>query len=354
MLEELLDSISVRTPYTVFTKLINLKELPKGQGYEKLKSKLLKLDGEEREAAETALRDFHLEQILIGEKAVLLLSTGDAFREQLLDIIRAVEVPDSVPQQTYPFYLPEEQLLSMEDTPYLCDVHEDDDYLNIVFTAKRFFTERVDVPLEKIKDTERDEYSGYDEIVAVKRHYQQFFDVISIPKVSGPIEIRVDAPGQMPKAEVVTAAKSMEKELWRLGKNGGLDTGANLSKVNMFPLIDQIYESSMGSICELGFVTDGGGIKTARMRRLGDDLRSEAYHKAGSESSEIVPFRIGVRWQRKLAEGIFSNPELLIPGKFQQLSAASKEFQYHCSVKRCTNLGDYQFVVGKIRSLLEA
>jgi hypothetical protein len=224
--------------------------------------------------------------------------------------------------------------------------------VNVIFTSKRFFTERVDVPLSVIKDGERQEYSSYDEIVAVKRHYQQFFDVLSVPKKSGPIEIRVDAPGLMPKAEVAEAVKQIEHELWRLGKNVGLETSSYLSKINLFPLIDKIYESSMGDVCELGFVTDGGGIKTAKMRRLGDDLRSEAYHKAGSQIAEIVPFRIGVRWHRKISEELFSDPELLIPGKFQQLSAPSKGNQYHCVVKRCVGLEDFKFIVSRLQQLL--
>ncbi|AOY89916.1 hypothetical protein BKP64_18070 [Marinobacter salinus] len=353
MLADLLNSISVRTPYLVMNKLVSSKELPTGHGYEKLKANILALKGEERTSAEQDLTSFYEEQILVGEKAVVLLNqTVDGFRESLIEAFRELEIPESTPQKLFPLYLPQADLLSLEDTPYLCSMREDEQYLNVIFSSKRFFTERVEVPLSDIKESEKDDYSGYDEIVAVRRHYQQFFDVVSIPKLEGPIEIRVDAPGLMPKAEINRAVEQIEKELWRLGKNAGLETSTHLEKVNLFPLIDKIYESSTGSICELGFVTDSGGIKTARMRRIADDLRNEAYHKAGSESSEIVPFRIGVRWQRKMADELFSNPELLIPGKFQQLSAPSKEKQYHCAVKRCVSLEDYRFVLDKISQLI--
>lgn len=354
MLADLLNSISVRTPYLIMNKLVSSKELPTGHGYEKLKANLLGLKGEARASAEQDLISFYEEQILVGEKAVVLLKpTIEGFRESLIEALRQLEIPESEPQKLFPLYLPQTELLQLEDTPYLCNVREDEQYLYVIFSSKRFFTERVEVPLSDIKDTEKDGYSNYDEIVAVRRHYQQFFDVVSVPKSEGSVEIRVDAPGLMPKAEINRAVEQIEKELWRLGKNAGLETTTNLEKVNLFPLIDRIYGSSTGSVCELGFVTDSGGIKTARMRRIADDLRKEAYHKAGSQSSEIVPFRIGVRWQRTAADGLLSNPELLIPGKFQQLSAPSKEKQYHCAVKRCVGLDDYKFILDKVSQLIE-
>ncbi|MDC0664369.1 hypothetical protein [Marinobacter sp. SS21] len=349
MLADLLDSISKRVPYVVINKVITAHQLPTGQGYEKLKAALLALNDDLKQDVTDRLLEFYQQQLLVGEKAVALLKLDEALKEELLGALTFLEVQPSTATDKYPYYLGDDELAEMQGSPELCGVESDDGYLHLVFTSKRYFTERVKVPLERIKEDSEVDYSDYDEIVAVRRRYQQFFDVVSIPFGEGPIELRVDAPGIMPKAEISRSVDQTIKELWRLAKNEGVEIEDSFEKVNVFPLIEKMYSSREGRVCDLGFVTDGGGIKNAKMRRYEDDLRDEAYHKAGCESAVITPFRIAVRWQKKIGDGVFSNPELLIPGRFNQLSASSKENQYHYVVKRCTNTDDFQFVMEKIR-----
>jgi hypothetical protein len=162
MLSELLDAISLRTPYLVTNKLVALNKLPKGQGYEKLKVNLLKLQGEDKDFAEARLFEFYKEQILVGEKAVVLLSAEDNFREELLEAFKIVEIPASTPQEAYPFYLSHEALLGLEDTPYLCGFHEDGVVKHFVttqlscfpqFNSGCFVTHRADITQRRVQSS---------------------------------------------------------------------------------------------------------------------------------------------------------------------------------------------------------
>lgn len=342
---DLFSSIQQRVPFFVFRKFIQLHGMPSGQGYTGIFTAIDSLTDQVLKARYVdLLLNMYTDHLNFGEKQLSLFRLEDDQHAALLGILPGLTPEEGAASTEFPFYLDEADLLASSSEPMLVSVEVDDDGYTLTYSSKRFFTERVDVELEELDKEFQDRYKDFEEILAIRKRYRQFFDVVRVPRARSEIEVRIDSPGHMRKKDVEIAEEKIEQVLQSLlgyALRGGV---ATLTSVNFFPLIDKLSQSSEGRICELGFITDGGGVKSSKMRRYEDDLRDEAYHKEGSKVAIITPYKIGVRWQLTRSAEVVSNPELFIAGSARQLNGANAPVVKTATIAKCIDANDFNFV----------
>lgn len=122
--------------------------------------------------------------------------------------------------------------------------------------------------------------------------------------------------------------------------------------VNLFPLVHNLYDSTEGRVCEIGFTTDEGSIKLEKLRRARGDLRTETYHKAGKSAVDhIALYRLGVSWRLPLPHEATTYPEVLLPGRVSTLSSVEQQLNY-LLVTDCSGSTDYNFILSTILKYL--
>jgi len=350
---ELFESIKERVPFTVFKVFAEQNNFPGvGRGYDGAQESLLALEEPDQSRYLRLLERFYEEHVACGEKALVFFRCNAEEMEALRKGAVNFQPYTSPYTESYPYYLGHNELLEAEDGPSLVAVKEKDASVDLIYATRRFFTERVDIRPEQLVEEAQDEFSDYEKILAIRRVYRQFFDVVSVSKSTDILTLRLDSPGDMPQGELEKAQEDMAQVTYALFGSVLSGKPPELEKVNVFPLVGALNDSPEGRICELGFITDGGGVKHSRMRLHNKDLRDEEYHKAGSNAATITPFKIGIRWGRKRAEEVYSNPELFIPGKMQYVSGQKKGRQNIFKIARCVDQDDYLFVIGKVLKYL--
>jgi hypothetical protein len=96
---------------------------------------------------------------------------------------------------------------------------------------------------------------------------------------------------------------------------------------NHFPFIQQLYFSNEGTVHELGFKTDTGSIKYAEMKDITNDLRSERFHKGGTDAGvTITPFYIDINLKNEITNSII---RLVFPGHASCLNSAVPKVDHY-------------------------
>jgi hypothetical protein len=346
----LLDSLRNRVPWPTMRAILKMCDLPMGRGWDDTIQRLIaKSEGENGvEDNFNKLQELYSNHLLVGEKAIKLFCVERQKINRLIASFQSRRVEETVFHETFPFPLPEERLKEIENSPpKLVEIKDFNDNLALIFCTKRFFTERVEINPEELRGEAKKDLGDYDELIGIKRYTRQFFDVIVLWKEKELVEIRVDIAQGMPPPERSRAFIETTNSFNSFGREIlGIQTLLE-KPINLFPLIDSLYESNEGKVGELAFTTDEGSTKVEKMRRGDVDLRAETYHKAGKRAVDhITPYRLAILWKFPISEKIETQPELFLPGQVRTLS--SEQQLDEAIVRKCSSLIDYYFVFEKI------
>jgi hypothetical protein len=351
IVSQLLESSRKRVPWLTMRAILKMCELPSGRGWEDTIKKLNQESSKNDNFADNfnVLRDYYCNHLLTGEKALKLFEISREQIDEAIIKIEDYEIPENIFHETYPFPLSDERLAEVDSLPELVKVNNSDDQISVVFCTKRFFTERTEINPEDLGDQAKIDLGIYDELVGIRRYNYQFFDTVILYKDKNLVEVRIDiSPGGMPNQERSRAFSEIISKFNFLVKE---ETGINemlKNNVNLFPLIDRLYESSEGKVGELAFTTDEGSIKSEKMRRGKVDLRGELYHKAGRQAVDhITAYRLAILWRFQLSQEVETHPELLLPGQSHILSRLIQNLD-EVIITKCSGLKDYNFVLEKI------
>lgn len=335
-------------------QLLKKHGLPVGQGWDKTLKILYTLHEKQGKDVKkiNVLEEAYFEYLLCGERAVKLYKIEDEKLKQLIAAIQNYEPEDSIFAESFPYPLSNERLAEADNTTALIYIYEDTSFINIVFCTKRFITERRELSLDELSIEAQNDLCAYDEIIAVKHNMKQCFDVVTVCKDDGFIEIRIDLNGGISSDDISLASANISKVFRNLCSELVGEELIGGIPINFFPLIDRMYEAPEGRVCELGFTTDTASIKHEKMRKKDICLRSEDYHRAGKEAvHHITPYRLGVCWTMEIAEGIESKPELLLPGNFRILGRP-EQYLGEAVINNCCGLDDYHFVIRKLKNYI--
>ena len=343
--------------------ILKISGFPISQGWEKSLSKLSELELEDGNSLEfieslVQLEKSYKEYFIIGNKSVRFFSIQKQKIKLLQDKFLNYEIPVNQFHKTYPYPLDQENLIALDSTPKLVDIIKlSGNDLAFIFCTKRYFSERQTLDPLDFQNELRSFLEDYDEVVTIKKYIRQLYDVV-ILRNNNIAEVRIDIGQGLSIQDRRFSFIQIIKEFNYLAKSvAGIELVLD-QEYNFFTLINLLYESEEGKVCEIAFTTDQGSIKHEKMRRKDFDLREEIYHKAGRQAVieqdlKINIYRIAILWKYKIDEedNIETQPELLIPGQVQMLHQEYPVLN-EVIIRKCSGLKDYDFVFDKIVAYL--
>jgi len=351
----LLECFKSRVAWPTMQKILNNHGLSAGQGWTKTIQKLSSFSelGQEQANKVNSLEDAYFEHLLVGEKAVRFFSLDADSISKIAKYFESVQLDECFYTNSFPYPIDDEKLAKADNLPHLVKIETVNNGLAVIFCTKRIITERKELDLEELSEVTLYELKEYDEIIAVKRHMRQFFDVVKINSETNTIKVLIDNSGGISSDDQTNAFKQITSFFNRIVVDSGV-SGLPLGEpVNLYPLLGKLYnDGNEGQVCEIAFITDEHSIKQERMRRKNSDLRTETYHSAGRNAvPQIVPYRLGVCWDFNISVEVKSKPELMLAGKLATLSETSPQLS-RAIICNCVGLDDYSFVIQKINGHL--
>lgn len=356
-LEILLKALNERVPFPVMRNILRLSDLPLGRGGEETIRKLLKINADERDDYVenfNKLTVLYTDHLLVSEKAIRLFTVESTITSSLIKLICSYSVKQSEFQLSYPLPISEDKLNEVNSNLHLVKILESEANITLIFYSKRLIREEVEINTLDLGSEAKEELRNYREIYGIKEYFRQLFDIVIIWKNTSLIEVRVDASNGISSQEKSNSFILVIKEFNKLVEQLlGIKVFLN-EPINLFSLIDKLYEADEGRVVDLAFTTDEGSIKSEKMRRGMVDLRLETYHKAGREAVDhISPYRLGIVWEFEVSDEIKTEPELLLLGNLRNISS-SQSILEDVTVKKCCFLDDYNFIFQKINAYLQS
>jgi hypothetical protein len=348
----LINSLRSRVRSHVMNKILHHYKLPTGRGWDGTAPKLEAFASESQENFQKiveTLNDVYLDHLITGDRSVHFFRENENIIKNMIAVFNSYSVPNSVFNTNYPYLLNEADLNNADRGVFLVDVKNVQKTQILIFCSKRSIRERVDIPPEG-------NLAEYSEVIGIKLHHKQSFDIIVLNPLTNTIEIRVDVDSNVPSDDRRVAFNQIKRKFQELvSELLRIDDYQLNDKVNLFSVIDKLYRSEEGRVCELAFTTDGtSSNKHEKMRRRHECLRKEEYHKGGFQAVEgrISIYRIAVTWEHVKEATLVTEPELLLPGSSRMLSSEEAILD-EAIITDCAGIADYSFVINKLNSFLE-
>lgn len=348
---DVIRSMHARMPWSVARRLLKSEGLDRARGWNRTLARVA--DGDDQyDDKEQQLQDALEEHIMCGEKIVQLFELEEEEVTELRQAALALAIPNNAFSAAYPILLREDELTSFRgNPPVLAAVVNYNEGVAVVLASTRYLTTRETVIVGELTYEAADELAGFSELIGVRHQRLEALDVLWIPADGTHVELRVDYPfgthqrhGQI----ALTQARQLFDDL--LGCN------LELSQVNLFPLMQSLYEAQGdGSMVELGFMVTGSAQKHEKTRRGEQCCREEAYHLGGIQALDapIQVYRTSVLWHVDLGEDVTSAPEVSIRGVSSQ-TAEQNPFIGEMVVRNCARFEDYDHVRDRILDHLAA
>jgi hypothetical protein len=345
----LLSAARARIPWYVASKILEDCGIPRGRGWDNTIQKLE--DGfEPSEAQLEALLTRYKEHLVCGEKSVRFYDLDQDSMNSLRAYLHDSENEENALSSSYPLPLAQEQIAALPlSRPKLVGVERMEDGIAGIFCSIRSAELRVPLDRDDVPQDAQHLFDNFSEVVGVKTLKTQAFDVVWVPHEGTRADVRIDFPVGMTLDASTAAHAGVNGEIAAVLGQRSFD-GA----VNLFPLIDRIYRTSdEGMVVELEFATTTASIKREKMRRQHLSLRTELYHRGGTEAinGEIEPFSIGVEWTGPTRGVRRSYPELFLHSTSRMLHSPHPTL-FDAIIHKCTGVHDFEFVRSRIETHL--
>ncbi|WP_313350487.1 hypothetical protein [Paracoccus sp. (in: a-proteobacteria)] len=348
--ESILADMQARMPWNVATRILKTIGTEPGQGWRRTIEKF------RARAYDPAFNESLLEAIeqynLCGEKFVKIYPIDGAARAHIEMMSDFICLEDSPFKESYPLGLPEGELQVGDGVPKVVKIVRNDDGIGLVFSHVVQMTKREKIDLSELV-ADNDTLTSYDEVIGVRSLNVQLFSVVWLSQDRSTIEVRTDLPSGM-TMDIAHSVQSQVRRRFSQLVNHELGEPSDL-----YHVLERIYEANgEGTVVELGFTTTSASVKNEKMRRAGEDLRSEPYHLGGKEKigTPIEPFRLSVRWYLTW-DGMTVIPELSLIGTGRARSGAGDRRGVKISgavISNCATLGEYEYVIERMRKHMHA
>lgn len=351
--QKLIAGLRHRVPWAVMQAVLKHHNLKKSNGWEgtlpKLEETFEAKNSQEQQIFFELLLNIYHEHLIAGEKSVRLFQETQSKIQEIINLFKSYNIPDSLFKENYPYLLESNELQNIEEGVYLANIIDLEGKLLLFFCSKRHSSERVEISLNDVQF----KLGEFSEIFGIKEYDKQCFDIVILDPLMNRVEIRLDTGSNVSTDERRAGFFQIQQQFQKLTTEL-MDVEYTLEKpINLFPAIDKLYRSKEGRICELAFTTETGSIKHEKMRRRHECLRKEPYHLGGSAAVDgnIATYKIAATWEYIIEATLITQPELLLPGYSRMLSQPNITLD-NAIISNCAGFADYNFVTEKLNSFL--
>lgn len=346
-----------RVPVSIFQKAFKLQDLTAGQTGRKTLDKvegILSNQKDKRISKLFKIKDWYLNDYMLhGEKSVYFYKLKKEDAEKIIKFFLEHKISPTVYSKKFPLTVDDEYLSKDDKDTHVVDIRKHgNNAIAIVFSTVRFYTQRINIPKEDIKDDIIAEYDDVEELMGVRHLSRQFFDACVIYP-DGSLEIRLDNPKmdnskQLPPAERRVAFATIIDQFKKMVIKLFDDNWELPQPRSVINVIDNIYfAENEGNVRFLSFTTNNSNAKTAKSnrKRIDDCCRNDVFTQAGTKAvdGDINPYRIHVNWERSNKHYV----ELQILGTIDNLEVGKYPLN-ETIITRTLNQSDYEFVREKI------
>jgi len=338
----IMDSLRYRAPWQKVARVILKNQgFHVGQGWD---DTLPDIDALHAVGAADAakLEDALIEHLIAGEKSLQFYSASRENLDWLLATARKSSPSKHELVSIFPGILPEPALAVMGDVPpKFCKIIDTDIGSALIFVASRAYQKRVKLSPDSIKASVAGDLE-FDSIIGIINHRAVVYDAIWIPADAEFAVVLADYPTDVTTDFPVPSHLALRKFLSKQLKE-------DVEASNLFESVATLYGAPDGDLVELGFITDDDSVKHLKARQGKKSLRKDSYHSAGSKEvgESLQPFRVAVRWGRKLSSGLTSHPELLLPGTSRHIFGVN-HLLTEAVFRNGLNLGDLGLIISKL------
>lgn len=231
--------------------------------------------------------------------------------------------------------------------------------LSFVFSSVREFQIKETIAISRADALAVGKLDGYSKVVGFRSALHEQIDVVRFrwsgttaafqPTVEMILDVTKPGGSMLNSNEILIRSREYRSiitgSLLRYNRSFAMP-----SELNFFPVIQKIYNSSEGNVCELGFVTMiGNSMKTEKMKRNSADLRTETWHAGAMVAIASAPtpdtidiYKLNVSWRIAMSD---DEPVLSIPGSYRALSTLSID---HAIVLGCAGRTSFDFTYGRL------
>lgn len=320
LLQSCIESLQRLVPFKSVQCFLQERNLPTARSWSDLANNIIRFCNEQEIATTTEeLLELYEEYRIWGKKAVFLFQENGETAYSLHDVY-----PLSTPyKHRYPLPLSEGTLRDLPEIPLLVAVRDFDDSVALVFCSPRYTFIKQELSPDCLLDTYVKQYRSSNGVFAIRKNVMQAYDVVYIPRIRGPIQIRVDC---LQFKHNYSSEKYLENILGALAalNNNGTPVLSLKTPVNIFPIVRKIYENpDEGRVSEIAFECNTQATHYGHFRQAREDLRQEVYHQAGLKAvGTVSPYLLAVAWDND-EEGNPIEAELLLPGNRKMLRDAT-------------------------------
>lgn len=347
-------------PWNTMKQILTSLDISKGIGWDATIHKIDKdLEdsslSEKRKKVGEQLSQALIEFLYCGEKDFRVYALSDEETELLSNFFSSYQVPKNDFSDNYP-------LSNYEITDAVIETEVLPAHLrgtSLSLCSIRTYEETVLINKQALLQETIDQYALDEDstVYARKRNKRQFYDVAAFNKENKTLELRVDKGlGIHPKV-VLKYFHQLESAFSKLVSQATGKSFRLNNKIDLFSVIDKLYRSDIGRVCELGFTVNSGSVKSEKARKDPEaDIRTEIFHSAGRDAveGELSPFRIAIEWHLRKSHKDECFPELLLPGTRKSLYDRSKNPLNVGHIRRCFYETDYNKIISQLISLKNA
>lgn len=191
---DIVSALRERCPWGHLRLRLKSESLPVGMGWAELEANA-STNSQSGQKLNSFLRSFHLEHLLTGERYVQFYDLSDSLTAAIDTVLQQAVIPQSLFSGIYPLPLTGNALSNAPSTPTLVDVRalQNGDWA-ILYSSIQSHNERTTSPIANLSATIQQIYSGYDELIAIKKVYYQAYDVVFVRRALERLEVCIDQP----------------------------------------------------------------------------------------------------------------------------------------------------------------
>ncbi len=284
------------------------------------------------------------EHVVAGEKLLRFVRLDGRDRSTLEKWISGKRRYKNDLSDVFPGIAPESVIIPLKiQDPTSVGFVNLDDGIAAIFTSVRSYVKSVSLSSDSLKAGVAD---GFERVVGYKRFFLQAYDAVWLPDNEDFAVFLIDFPAQVSNHYATAGLAYLDKVVRQ-------QLGRSLTYANLWHAVDGLYSSPDGKLVDYGFSAGGQSVNHHKARRRSSEcLRKAVYDAAGaaavkSSGKQLELFKVAMQWTLKHSDGLFAEPELLVPGRAADLIKAMPAIN-HCVARDCLTTGDLNFIVSKV------